>query len=243
MGQICADTIFHLAGSVTARQESELVMPMFQANSAATVHLLMASLKSKCRRLVLVSTSEASGLKKGTEPNSPYAASKLVAEAYGRMFYRLYGLPVICVRPFLVYGPWQDKTKLIPYTILTLLHGQSPLLTSGDRVCDVVYVEDVVQGLLMASVSASGAVGEPIDLGSGKGITIRELVGVVAKIVGTSTSPVFGALSDRSYEGSEVADLGRAQSLLGWVPRWTLEDGLHETVAWYRQHAMSGGVS
>lgn len=236
-----ADLIFHLAGQVTARRDRELVIPMFEANAVGTVYLFMAALEAKCERFVLIGSSEASGSEKGVYPRSPYAASKLVAEVYGQMFYRLYGLPVVCLRPFLTYGPWQEPTKLIPYTILTLLRGEKPLLTSGDRVCDAIYVGDVIGGLLMASLASASLLGERIDLGTGKGITIRELVETVVRLFGSPSSPVFGALPDRPNEEAEVADRERTQSLLGWIPRWSLEEGLRETIMWYRQHAEPGG--
>lgn len=228
--------IFHLAGLVTARRDCDLVLPMFEANAIGTVHLLLAASEVSCERLVLVGTAEASGWDEQAGPNSPYAASKHVAEIYGQMFYRLYGLPVVSVRPFLTYGPWQDPSKLIPYTILTLLRSEAPVLTSGERMCDALYVEDVVRGLLKAAVASSEVLGVCMDLGTGKGVSIRELVETVARLIGSRQSLVFGGLPDRVCEEGAVADAKRTKSLLGWEPRWSLDDGLRTTVGWYRQH-------
>lgn len=241
LANIPADLIFHLGAQVTARPDRELVLPMFEANAAGTIYLLMAALARGCERFILIGSAEALDTTNGLGPSSPYGASKLSAEIYGQMFYRLYGLPVVCVRPFLTYGPEQEPTKLIPYTILTLLRGENPLLSSGNRVCDAIYVDDVVRGLLMAAVAPVSVLGERIDLGSGKGITIKELVETIVKFLGSPGSPVFGAIPDRLNEATTEADLERTRSLLGWTPHWSLEEGLRETVTWCRRYAHSGG--
>jgi nucleoside-diphosphate-sugar epimerase len=228
--------IFHLAGLVTARRDRDLVLPMFETNATGTVHLLLAASEVPCERLVLVGTAEASGWDGQVGPSSPYAASKHVAEIYGQMFYRLYELPVVGVRPFLTYGPWQEPSKLIPYTIRMLLRSEALFLTSGERVCDAVYVEDVVRGLLKAAVASSEVLGLCMDLGTGKGVSIRELVEAVAKLMGSRQSLAFGGLPDRACEEDAVADAKRSKSLLGWEPYWSLDDGLRTTVGWYRQH-------
>ncbi len=240
VAQVRADLIFHLAGYVTARQDRELVVPMFEANAASTINLLVGALNAGIQRFILVGSSETLSAEQGAVPSSPYTASKLVAEIYGQMFWRLYELPVVSVRPYLTYGPWQEPTKLIPYTILTLLRGERPLLTSCERACDVVYIEDVVRGLLMAAVAPTEVLGRRIDLGAGRGIPLREVVQAVVKSLGSPSDPVFGDIPDRIEEVAQVADLACAQSLLGWAPRWTLEEGLRETVAWYRQRVESG---
>lgn len=241
-GLACArpELIFHLAGHVTTQPDRALVLPMFEANAAGTVNLLLAASERRCERLILVGSSEAAGVRGDLAPNSPYGASKLVAEIYGQMFHRLYELPVVCLRPFLTYGPWQEPTKLIPYTILKLLQCESPLLSSGERVCDIIYVADVVRGLLRAAVASSGVLGARIDLGTGSGITIRELVERLVKLMDSTIAPIFGGVPDRPGDEPILADIGRTRSLLGWTPQWPLEDGLRGTVMWYRQHRQWG---
>lgn len=241
IGQIGAELIFHLAGRVTARPDSELVMPMFETNAIGTLHLLTAVRRRGCERFLLVGSSETGQSEARCIPSSPYAASKLVAEIYGRMFHALYGMPVVILRPFLTYGPGQEPTKLIPYTILSLLRGKAPNLTSGDRLCDAVYVEDVVRGLLLAGLASAEVIGQQFDLGTARGVTIRQIVELIARLIGTSASPLYGAVADRPNEPATVADLRHTRSILGWTPRWSLRDGLLETVRWYRQLATLEG--
>ncbi len=237
------DLIFHLAGHVTGRPDPFLVLPTFEANAVGTVNLLLAARQGGCGRFILVGSLEAAGGGASCGLGSPYAVSKAVAELYGQMFHRLFELPVVCLRPSVTYGPWQRPTKLVPYTILTLLRGETPALTSGQRICDVIYVEDVVRGLLRAALASDGVLGACLDLGTGKGISIRELVETVAKLLGATSAPRFGARLDRPHEHTVLADVERTHALLGWSPQWQLEEGLRETVAWYQQHVDTGGFA
>jgi nucleoside-diphosphate-sugar epimerase len=228
--------IFHLAGLVTGRQERSLVLPMLHHNLVGTVHLLLAALEAGVERLVLTGSSEeVYGGDRDGIPSSPYAASKTAGTLYARMFHRLYGLPVVVVRPFMVYGPRQAESKLVPHIIVSLLSGKPPRLSSGERVYDFVYVQDVVRGLLKAAL-APRAAGEEIELGSGVGFHIRDLAELLVGLTGSSIQPLYGAVADRVGEHSRIADLTKARDLLGWEPIWSLREGLAETIAWYRAH-------
>jgi len=226
--------VYHLAGMVSARRDRDLVLPMLQANLLGTVHLLLAAAEAGCERVVILGSSEEPSGEAGDNfPTSPYAAAKTAATLYARMFWKVYGVPVVALRPFMIYGPGQERTKLIPYTILSLLRGQALHLTSGRRVCDFVYVLDVVRGLLQAGIRP-GLEGATIDLGTGTGTTVREMVELLVALSGNRTRPVFGALDDRPWERPQVADSTPARQLLGWAPMWSLREGLTQTVAWYR---------
>jgi nucleoside-diphosphate-sugar epimerase len=238
-----AEIVFHLAGPAIGTPDRDLVMPMFEENAVGTVRLLAAASQVGCRRFVLVSSAEVAQASAGSPPHSPYVAAKLVGELYGRMFHRLYGLPLVCVRPVVTYGPRQEPTKLIPYAIGTLLRGERPSFTSGNRVCDVVFVADVVRGLLLAGIGPDASLGRPIDLGTGRGVTIRELIGKVAALMESAVEPVFGVLPDRPDEPALVADPAPSWSLLGWAPRWSLDDGLAQTILWYQQQRARGSMA
>lgn len=222
--------IYHLAGMVTARQDVNLVLPMLQNNLVGTVHLLLAAAEIGCERMVVVGSSEEpmDGV-----PTSPYAAAKAAASMYARMFHKVYDLPVVVVRPFMTYGPRQEPAKLIPYTILTLLRGESPYLRSGGRICDFVYVLDVVRGLLKVGIWPD-LEGETLDLGTGEATSVRGVVEFLVELTGSTAQPVFGALPDRIGEHSQIADKDRTRRLLDWEPLWSLRNGLLETIQWYR---------
>ncbi|WP_171974717.1 NAD-dependent epimerase/dehydratase family protein [Leptolyngbya sp. 'hensonii'] len=230
--QIRPQIVYHLAGLVTARQDVALVLPMLEHNLLGTIHLLLAATEIGCDRLILAGSSEEPDITMPI-PTSPYAAAKATASLYGQMFQKLYGVPVTIVKLFMTYGPRQEAAKLIPYTILSLLRGEPPHLSSGQRICDLLYIRDLVQGLLQVGIQPD-LVGQTVHLGTGQGTPLREVVDRLVQISGTSVQPLFGAIPDRLGEHPQIADLQTTRQILDWEPQWTLSQGLTETVAWYR---------
>lgn len=237
VGAVRPDGVFHLASVVDARQDRGLVLPLLKSNLVAAIHLAIVCEELGCGHIVAVGSSEEPANDEvDTAPTSPYAAAKASATVYFRMFHRVFGLPVVILRPFLTYGPRQaSRTKLIPYTIATLLRGESPRLGSGRRVCDFIFVADVVRGLLKAGLTRD-ACGRTLDLGTGVGTSVREVIELLAELSGSRARPSFDALPDRLGEHAQVADNAATRDVLGWEPVWSLRDGLAETVEWYRQH-------
>jgi UDP-glucose 4-epimerase len=225
--------IFHLAGLVTAAAGLELVLPTLHSLLVSTVNVLTVGAETGCGRVVLAAslTEPIPGHTEAT-PSSPYAAAKWAGSAYGRMFCKLYGLPVVIVRPFMTYGPGQDNRKLIPYATLSLLRGESPNLSSGNWEADWVYIDDVIDGLLTAA-QVPAIPESTIDLGSGTLVPVRTIVQHLVNLTGSRTAPTFGAIADRPLEQVRVADLRYASKTLGWKPTVPLLEGLERTVDWY----------
>lgn len=228
--------VFHLASYVAGARSLEAVLPTFHDNLASTVHLLTAVAEAGCQRVVLASSSEEPQTIDGTSiACSPYAAAKWASNLYGRMFHQLFQMPVVMPRIFMTYGPDQkDTDKLVPFVILQLLRGQSPKLSSGQRRADWIYVDDVVEGLLRASI-VPGIEGASFDLGTGLLLSVRHIVERIAEIIGPSAEPAFGALPDRPFEQERPADTDFMLSRLGFKPRTAIAEGLESTVAWYRR--------
>jgi nucleoside-diphosphate-sugar epimerase len=199
------------------------------------VNLLVAAAAAGCRRVVLTgSIEEPNQGDAAAVPSSPYAAAKLAATGYGRMFHALYGLDVVILRVFMVYGPGQeDLRKLIPYVILSLLRGEAPSMSSGLRPVDWIYVDDVVAAFVAAAQTKAGG-GEVLEVGSGELVTVRELVERLAPLVRADAQLRFDAANDRPLEQVRRADTRRTTELLGWRPQVALADGLRRTVDWYR---------
>ena len=230
------DLIFHLASHVFGARDLSLVMPTFRSNLMTTVNLLTVASEIGCRRLVLSgSLEEPEPGDPQAIPSSPYAVAKWSSNAYARMFNALYQLPVVILRVFMVYGPeQQDLQKLVPYVILSLLRGETPKLTSGQREVDWIYVEDVAQAFLLAG-HAAGIEGSTIDIGSGELVSIRSVVDHLVRLINPRIKPIFGALADRPLERVRIAEKERTLAMIGWQPTTTLEDGLKRTVDWYRE--------
>lgn len=229
------DLIFHLAGRAVGGRELDNVLPTFHSNLATTINLLTVAAEIGCRRIVLPASLEEPEV--GSESviaSSPYAASKWASSVYARMFHALYQTPVVIARIFITYGPGPERhNKLIPYVIRSLLQENAPKVTSGQRLVDWIYIDDVVDGLL-AAAQAPDIEGSTIDVGSGTLVSIRELIEMIARLVRCDVAPVFGAVSDRPLEQVRVADAASAYERLGWKSKISLEEGLRHTIDWYR---------
>jgi len=238
LADVKPDTLFHLGGLVNGAPKLKFVIPTFHSLLTSTVNLLAAAAETGCQRVVLVgSLEEPVGPTTEVCPTSPYGAAKWAAGAYGRMFHKLFGLPVVIARTYMTYGPGQPTWKVIPNTILSLLRGEPPLLSSGQRELDWVYVDDVVDGLLLAA-SSPGLDGATIDLGSGTLTPIRDVVVKLVDLLAPSVKPVFHALRDRPRGSERAADVAHTCARMGWEPTTSLDQGLARTVDWYRRHQM-----
>jgi nucleoside-diphosphate-sugar epimerase len=230
------DVVIHLAGAVRGDRSLDAVGPTLSANLVATVGLLEAATRIGCRRIVLSGSLLEEPGTGGPQavPPSPYGASRWAASAYGRMFHALFDAPVVILRPSFAYGPGQERTKLIPHVISGLLEGQSPELSSGERLLDCVYAEDVAHAYVQAA-SHPGVEGRTIDIGRGVMTSVREIVEAIVEIVGpTAGSPIFGTLPVRPLEQRVEVDVDETERVLGWRAGTGLEDGLRRTVEWFR---------
>ena len=237
--RIKPDVIYHLSGHVTADPDIRQVLPTFRSLLLTTVQLLTIVTELGCRRVVLTaSLTEPQPSQLDSPPGSPYAAAKWASNAFGRMFQNLYHAPVVIVRPFMVFGPNQNQTKLLPYSIRSLLRGEQPRLASGEWRADWIYVDDVTEGLL-AAAEVAGIEGSTIDLGSGQLVKVEAIVRQIIELLGSSIEPHFGALPDRPSEEIRVADLGHTLHVMGWQPRISLCEGLRRTVDWHSTSEVS----
>ncbi|WP_204063344.1 NAD-dependent epimerase/dehydratase family protein [Planobispora siamensis] len=228
------DVVVHLASEVNGARNVETVRLTMENNLVSTVNLLSAaSGRPDVRMLLTGSSEEPRPGNDHTPPPSPYAMAKWAASGYAELFHRLWNVPYTILRPTMVYGPDQrDTTKLVPYVTLSLLRGEEPALTSGAKLADWVYVEDVVNAFV-AAYETDQAVGRCFDVGTGVGTSVRKTVELLFSIIGGPGRPRFGTVSDRPMDVRQTADLGPAAEVLGWRPEVGLEEGLKRTVAWY----------
>lgn len=234
LAEVQPDVVFHLAGCVTGRRTTEAVLPTLEHNLYATVNLLLAVTELGCGRIVLAGSLEEPA-QDGTEAcSSPYTASKWCARAYARMFHALYGTPVVNTRIFMVYGPGEQPcARVVPYVISSLLSGEAPKLSSGERKVDWIYIDDVIEGLL-ACARSQDVLGGTVDLGSGRLTDVRAVALLIGQLMGSEILPEFGAVAERQMEQVRVADVRRTYDQLGWQPGIPLETGLRNTIAWFR---------
>lgn len=236
------DVVLHTAGHPYAARELGTVVPTFRDNLETTVNLLVSTAEAHVSRVVLCgSLEEPEGDEVAAALSSPYAISKAAATSYARLFHDLYGHPVVVARLFMVYGPGQwALSKLIPSTILTLLRGEAPRVSSGERPVDWVYIDDVVDGILACAL-APGVEGQRIDIGTGVLTTVRGVVEAIGGLIPQGPAPAFGTVPNRSAEQVRAARVDRTQALLGWKAKVELLEGLRRTVEWYRNQPRQAG--
>ena len=241
------DRVHHLAALIGIPYSYRAPASYVRTNVEGTLQVLDACRAACVERLVHTSTSEVYGSPQSipiTETHrlraqSPYAATKAAADLLALSYHASFRLPVTVIRPFNTYGPRQSARAVIP-TVVAQAVANGPLqLGSTDTVRDFLFVEDTVRGYLAAS-TASDVDGEVIQLGTGVGTPIHEVVRLVGELLGrsldvsTDASRVRPAASDVDRL---VCDADRARRLLGWEPAVDLREGLTRTIDWIRGHA------
>lgn len=237
------EVVFHLAALIGIPYSYVAPTSYVQVNVEGTVNVAEAARRAGVRRMVHTSTSETYGTARTVpisedhpmQPQSPYSASKIGADNMALSFHHAFDLPVAVVRPFNTYGPRQSTRAVIP-TILTQLHRGAKQLELGatSPTRDFTYVEDTVSGFL-AVAACDRAVGEVVNLGSGKEISIGDLVRLLIEVTGSDAEIITDEARLRPG-GSEVerllADNTRVREWTGWEPTVSLADGLRRTSEW-----------
>lgn len=234
------ELVLHLAAFTHVGKSFHRVEQTVQTNIQGTVNLLEV-LGGAYERLVYVGTSDVYGdapvpfLEDGpVSPVSPYAVSKYAAERYCRMFHQANGWPIVCLRPFNTYGPWQSADRVIPEIVLAGLLRKPLRMTEGRQTREFTFVEDVADAFVRALV-APGIEGEVFNVGRGDEVSMRDLALTVLELLGNPIQPEFGALDYRPTEIWRMfGDSSKARRVLGWTPSHSLGDGLAKTIDWYR---------
>jgi len=242
-----ADYVIHQAAIPSVPRSVLDPVTSNRANVDGTLNVLVAARDAGVRRVVYASSSSVYGdtptLPKledmPTSPLSPYGAQKLFAELYCQLFTRVYGLETVSLRYFNVFGPRQDATsqysgvfaKFIP----AILEGRTPTIYGdGLQSRDFTYVANVVAANLLAC-TAPGIGGEVFNIALGQRVTLNEIVEAINRITEKSIKPAYGEPRQGDIKHSQ-AGIEKAKELMGYNPGIGFEEGLRNTVAWYREH-------
>lgn len=245
-----ADVVFHLAAIPSVPRSIREPLPSHDVNINGTFSVLRAAAEGGVRRLVYSGSSSAYG---NTEvlpkvesmqpkPLSPYAGQKLMGEYYCSIFANCFGVEAVTLRFFNVYGPRQDPNS--PYSgVLSLFMKHLIARTSptihgdGEQTRDFTYVEDVA-ALVIKAARAEGVSGRVYNAGNGNRYTLNLIWERLQKIEGVSIPAVYTEARASDVRDSQ-ADTTAAESDLGHAPRFSLEQGLARTLAWYRTQGIS----
>ncbi len=238
------DTIFNLAALIAIPFSYTAPDLYVDTNIRGTLNLCNAARDAGNIRVIHTSTSEVYGTacyvpideKHPKQPQSPYSASKIGADAMALSFFHAYGLPVTIARPFNTYGPRQSARAVIP-TIITQIAAGNKTVALGDTTPtrDFTFVTDTCSGMLAIALN-DNANGLEINISTGKEISIMELFNAICGIMGSSTELVTDPERVRP-EASEVyrllGDCSLLKQITGFRPEITLEEGLTKTVKWF----------
>ena len=241
------DIVFHLAALIAIPYSYQAPLSYVRTNIEGTLNVLQAAQRAGSEIVVHTSTSEVYGTARTVpideshplQGQSPYSASKIGADKIAESFYLSFGLPVVTVRPFNTFGPRQSARAVIPTIVTQALNGSEIRLGNLEPTRDLNFVADTVEGFIKAAETPK-AVGETINLGSGREISIRDLATLILKLMNRDIPITLEGARVRP-ENSEVdrlcADSRKGQSILGWTPKYSLEEGLSATIAWIRENS------
>jgi len=234
------DVVFNLAALVGIPYSYIHPHEVVMTNLIGTLNVLTSAHNAGVQKIVQTSTSEVYGSPdrvpiKETDtlkPQSPYSASKIGSDAIARSFFYSFGLPVAIIRPFNTYGPRQSARAVIPTIITQALDSGVIKLGSVDTRRDFTYVLDTAEGFVKVAESELSA-GEVINIGTGKDVSVKELVDIIGGILGKKLVIAKDNKRIRPNK-SEVtrlmADNSKAKKVLKWKPEFSLEEGLSKTI-------------
>lgn len=242
------NTVIHLGAQTIVGVAHKYPLSTFESNIRGTYNLLEA-----CRAhsdsnvgVVIASSDKAYGEQPilpytedmNLDGRHPYEVSKSCADMLGQSYHHTFGLPVAIARCGNVYGGNDlNFSRIIPGTIRSLLFGDAPVIRSdGAYVRDYVYVKDIVDAylLLAKSVDKEGVAGEAFNFSTEKPITVLEIVEIIQGLMHLEHLEPLVLDNAEGEIRSQYLDASKANKILGWTPRYDLEQGLLETIAWYQ---------
>ncbi len=236
------DIVLHLAvyGAYPSQKDADLIL---STSLISTMHLLVVAKEVGVGVFVNTGSSSEYGTKDHPmneadriDPNSYYAIGKSAQTLLCQHFARQENFSVITLRLFSVYGPYEEPGRLVPTVALHALHDREINLADPSIARDFIYINDVAEAFRLASEHPSLS-GEVVNIGSGVQHTLQDLADATMAITASKSRIVVGGYEKRSFDTHTwVSDTSKASSLLGFIPRYNLVQGLTESIAWFRQH-------
>jgi NAD dependent epimerase/dehydratase len=243
------DYVFHLAALIGIPYSYYSPLAYIKTNIEGTYNILQSAKELGTKRIIHTSTSEVYGTAQyipmnenhPINPQSPYAATKASADYLAKSFYLSFDFPVTIVRPFNTFGPRQSARAVIP-TIITQILNDKKVIKLGNLNSsrDFTYVLDTVEAMYKIGLNDKTN-GEVINIGNGRDVSIYETASIINKLIHDDINinakiEIKRVRPDKSEVQRLVSDYSKAHKLTGWKPRYTLEEGLEKTIAWFREN-------
>ena len=238
------DMVFHLAALIAIPYSYVAPDSYIDTNVKGTLNICQAVRDSGVERLIVTSTSEVYGTalyvpideNHPRQPQSPYSASKIGADALAMSFYHAFGTPVTIARPFNTYGPRQSARAIIPSIISQIASGIREIKV-GDLTPtrDFNFVKDTCRGFI-ALAKSPDTIGEEVNIATGKEVSMKETLEMIASLMDADVKWVKDPQRLRPSNSEVFRLLGsneKIKNLTGWSPAYSLEDGLRETIKWF----------
>lgn len=244
LGSVRFDQIIHLAARAGVRPSLEQPALYQRVNVEGTVNILEAARRHRVKKVTIASSSSVYGINSKvpfsekdpiSTPISPYAASKLACEALGHVYHHVYGLDIIMLRFFTVYGPRQ-RPDLAIHKFARLIHEGKPIPVYGDGTTarDYTYVDDILEGVIACTTREFGY--EIFNLGESDTVPLHRLIELLENALGKPAT-----INRLSSQPGDVpltcADITKARTQLGYQPKYKIEQGILRFVNWFHRSA------
>jgi nucleoside-diphosphate-sugar epimerase len=235
------DVVFHLANLGVYGGVHPILKDVIDVNLLGTANLVDACSGFDYRCFVNTGSSSEYGTKTSPmsevdrcDPLNAYGVSKCASTMYARCAAVTGSRPIVNLRLFSPYGPFDDHRRLIPYVISRTVAGQELHLASSTSVRDFVYIEDVVDAYLACVNYPERVAGEIVNVGSGSQSSVKDVVNTVLELTGSTSVVRWNKEGIRPGESPTwQANIDKIHNLLNWSPRYSLRDGLKETISWW----------
>lgn len=235
--------IFHLA-SHGAYSFQTNVQEMIKVNIAGTLNLLFASKNINYSVFVNTGSSSEYGFKRKPmketdllEPNSFYSATKASSTHLCQVFAKEFDKPIATLRPFSVYGPYEEKKRFIPTIIKNLLDKHPIKVTPGKQKRDFIYIDDMIHAYMCAIKKGAELKGKICNIGTGKEYSNDAIVQILFNLTKQKVPIKKGAYPTRAWDTSHwVADVSSTKRYLNWKPKYSLEKGLKKSYLWFKKN-------
>jgi len=236
--------VLHFAAYGVFQRYQQDINIAIDTNLRGTINLINACDKRAIECFISTGTASEYGLKDRPmkeddllEPRTFYGVTKAATSMYCQMVAREFGFPIVIMRPFMAYGYFEEEEKLVPTIIKSCLTNTEMKLSKPNFVRDFIFIEDLIEAYFLAIKNIDIAKGEIFNLGTGKQSNIAEVVKIVKKITGSKISPKYNQVNPVQHEPQKwVADNSKAKKILGWKPKYDLENGLAKNIEWFKNN-------